>query len=143
MVSHINRGESIVMLKKENIAVVFAGQEVLTLADVEYFTQQDRVLKAAQALGICWGVALLCAVVPIIHFVITPLALVMGPLAACFVYFKVKKLPKRVEGRVSCGHCQALTDFRFVQAKPPLFEACGSCKTGYEVLWPPRSPPHE
>lgn len=126
------------MSEKINVGVYVAGKEVVVPAEVEYYSQQERVKKAAQALGVCWAVALLTVPVPILHLVITPLALFMGPLMAIFVYIKVKKLPKKLQGSVTCGNCQALTEFNFVETKPPLFDACKQCRTGYEVLWPPR-----
>lgn len=127
------------MSPQVNVAVYISGQETLVPAEAELYSSKERLKKAAQALGICWAVALLSVPVPVLHFVIVPTALLMGPIAGFFVYLKVKNLPKSVKGSVPCLNCHATTQFSFVDQKPPLFDACSHCRTGYEVLWPPRS----
>lgn len=44
-----------------------------------------------------------------------------------------------VKGSVVCPHCQNPSAFLFENAKPPLYDMCKTCKTGFEVLWPPMS----
>lgn len=127
------------MTTDAKININFAGKEVAVLAKITYFTQREIALKALQSLGICWAVAAVCVLVPILHFVLTPAAFLAGPIAAAFVYFKVQKLPKFLEGSVRCLHCSSDTDFAFANAKPPFYEMCRNCRTGYEVIWPPIS----
>lgn len=120
------------------ITTNFAGQEITTEGKASYFTVRESTLKALKSLGICWVVGVLCIAVPILHFVLTPAALLAGPVAAILVYFKTQKLPKRLSGTVECLHCKTNTSFLFENAKPPLYEMCKNCRTGYEVLWPPK-----
>ncbi len=124
----------------KTITIYFAGKEIETHAEVEMFSQQARLKRTLQTFGVCVLVALICLPVPVLHLVIPPAALLSAPFAALFVYFKVKTLPKLVAGEVTCQHCHALTKFRFENVKPPLFDSCIACKTGFEVIWPPRSP---
>ncbi|RYZ89161.1 MAG: hypothetical protein EOP04_07575 [Proteobacteria bacterium] len=124
----------------KTITIYFAGKEIETQAEIEMFSQQERLKRALQTFGICLLVAIICLPVPVLHLVIPPAALLSAPFAALFVYLKVKTLPKLVAGEVTCQHCQTLTKFRFENVKPPLFDSCIACKTGFEVIWPPRSP---
>lgn len=125
------------MEKAVTIRTNFAGREVLTDGFASYFSSQESMVKAFKSLGICWGVGLLCVFVPVLHFVLTPSAILAGPVAALLVYNKTQKLPKKLSGTVICSHCKAQTAFLFEEAKPPLYEMCKSCRTGYEVIWPP------
>lgn len=117
----------------------FAGKTASSEADVVYFSQSEAALRGVKTLGICWAVAVVCVFVPVLHFVLTPAAVLAGPIAAVLVYLKTQKLPKSVDGKTECGHCKATTTFHFVNAKPPFYDSCKACKTGYEILWPPVS----
>lgn len=116
----------------------FAGRVVPTESHVEFYSQKEVIMKALKALGVCWLTAAITVFIPIIHLVVTPLALVSGPLAALFVFFKVQKLPRLVEGSVVCQHCQKTTRFRFHNMNPRFYEICEHCRTGYEILWQAR-----
>ena len=126
-------------MKAVTLRINFAGKEVLTSGLVSYFSSQESLVKALKSLGVCWAVAALCILVPILHFVLTPAALLAGPVAAAIVYAKTQKLPKKLSGSVVCSHCNTSTTFLFENAKPSLYEMCANCRTGYEVIWPPES----
>lgn len=126
------------MSYQAKLGIYFAGKELETLAVIESFTQKERLHKAFKAFAICCLVGAICVFVPVLHFVLTPLALVVAPFAAFFVYEKVKGLPKTVQGQIPCANCGTVTSFHFKEDKPPLYDACQSCKTGFEVLWPPK-----
>ncbi|RZA11775.1 MAG: hypothetical protein EOP10_32505 [Proteobacteria bacterium] len=129
------------MTNEPVIIAEFAGTQVPTKSRIEHYTQKEILVKSAKAFGVCWLTALVVAFVPVIHFVISPIALIAGPFAAVFVYYKVRKLPRKVEGQVACNHCHAETDFFFVNVPPPFYEMCKHCRTGYEILWPPKTAP--
>ncbi|MBC7532252.1 MAG: hypothetical protein H7318_11785 [Oligoflexus sp.] len=114
----------------------FAGKVVPTQSLVEFYAQNEIVKKASKALAVCWATAALTIFIPIIHLVLTPIAFIAGPFAALFVFFKVQKLPRLIEGSVVCQHCQKQTHFRFHNMNPRYYEICEHCRTGYEVLWP-------
>ncbi len=122
-----------------SIRTNFAGKEVLVKGQASYYTPQESLFKALKTIGICWAVGLVCVLVPVLHFVLTPAAILAGPIAAILVYNRTQKLPKKLSGSVCCVHCNTLTPFLFENAKPPLYEMCKSCRTGYEVIWPPES----
>lgn len=124
------------MEKKYNVIAEFAGKQVVADAHVEHYSQKECVKKGLKAFGYCWATAGICLFVPVIHFVITPIALIAGPIAGLFVFSKVQKLPRLIEGKVDCGHCGKRTSFRFFFKNPRYYEVCEHCKTGYEVLWP-------
>jgi hypothetical protein len=124
---------------KPIILAEFAGKEVSANAHVEHYSQKECIQKGFKALGVCWLTAGICLFVPVIHLVVTPLALLAGPLAGLFVFTKVQKLPRLVEGTVTCQHCQKVTGFKFHNANPRYYELCEHCRTGYEILWPPKA----
>lgn len=126
------------MDKKTVVNAEFAGVLIPTQSRVAYYSQNECLKKAFKALGICWLTAGVTVFIPIIHLVITPLALLAGPIAGLFVFIKVQKLPRLVEGSVICNHCSTLTHFHFLNANPRYYEVCEHCRTGYEILWPPQ-----
>jgi len=121
------------------LKINFAGKEILTPGQASYYSTQESMVKALKSLGLCWAVAAVCVLVPILHFVLTPAAFLAGPVAAVLVYTKTQKLPKSLSGSVVCSHCNTSTSFLFENAKPPLYEMCKTCRTGYQVIWPPES----
>ncbi len=125
------------MNNQEEIIAEFVGKKVPTHASYLRYSKQDALKRSLGSLGLCWIVGLVCVAVPVLHFVLTPMALICGPFVAVFVYIKTQKLPKFVKGSVECLHCKTSTAFDFVEAKPPLYTVCEACRNGYEVLWPP------
>ncbi len=121
----------------ESIMADFVGKQIPTTATYSRFSKQEALKRALQSLGLCWVVGLICVAVPVLHFVLTPMALVAGPFVALLVYSKTQKLPKFVKGTVECIHCKSVTSFEFENVKPPLYTVCESCRTGYQILWPP------
>jgi hypothetical protein len=129
------------MTVQERIFADFVGTQVPTEASFSRFSKQEAIKRALQSFGLCWAVGLVCVAVPVLHFVLTPAALVSGPFVALLVYKKTQTLPKEVRGEVRCRHCQQPTTFEFIHVKPPLYTVCQSCRNGYQILWPPKSHP--
>lgn len=127
------------MAQKVKLNTNFAGQVVPAEAEVVYYSQAEAAMRGVKTLVICWVVGLICVFVPVLHFVLTPAAILAGPVAGILVYIRTQKLPKLVDGKTQCGHCKAETAFNFQHQKPPFYDSCKSCKTGYEILWPPQA----
>lgn len=69
---------------------------------LRHFDGRQRLLRALAALGACWGVGLATFIVPIVHFVVSPLMLVLGPVVAWRRY-RVRMQNEKVTG--SCPSC--------------------------------------
>jgi hypothetical protein len=69
---------------------------------VRHFDGRERLVRALAVLGACWGVGLATVIVPLVHFVVPPLMLVLGPVMAWRRY-RVAAQNERVTG--SCPSC--------------------------------------
>jgi hypothetical protein len=69
---------------------------------VRHFDGRKRLLRALGVLGACWGVGLATVIIPLVHFVVPPVMLVLGPVLAWRRY-QVRMQNERVTG--SCPSC--------------------------------------
>jgi hypothetical protein len=69
---------------------------------VRHLAMSERMLNAAKALGICWGIGALCILVPVLHFFLVPTALLVGVGMAYRQFFLHYKL---ISGSLICPKC--------------------------------------
>lgn len=84
---------------------------------------------ATKSLAICWGIALLCVFIPILHFFLVPLGLIIG-LFLFYRNFKFQEL--LLDGQISCPGCQHQFQAKTVAFNWPKQESCSAC--GLELI---------
>lgn len=73
-------------------------------ADIRSFSPREVLTKSLQKLGMFWGLALFSILLPVVHFVLTPLFFILG------IYLAVRARKFRHEilsGSINCPHCKA------------------------------------
>lgn len=83
-----------------------------------------RVKHAAKVLGIVWGVAVACVFIPVFHFVLVPLGILVGGVFA-FHSFALRLGVN--EGEVVCPRCSARLRIEPREFNWPLRLVCKSC----------------
>ena len=84
----------------------------------------QRLLSGAITLVTCWIVAAVCILIPVLHFVLVPLAIIVG-VVAFFVRFNLKEM--REASRTKCPVCSNELHLEKSAFNWPMIETCKSC----------------
>lgn len=98
---------------------------------IQHWSPKQQLWRAAKTLLLLWGIAALTVLIPIAHFVLVPLFLVAGPVAASIVY---KQHATVLGGSGVCPKCNR--EFEIVAAKDrwPLKDLCSACYQQVTIL---------
>jgi hypothetical protein len=102
------------------------GEAALTqgTALVHLFSPQEKLARALKKLAVFWGVAVLSVFIPVAHFFLVPLFLVIG----LVLFFNVMKTTGEVlEGKICCPSCGAEAVLGRDFLNWPLKEICQNC----------------
>lgn len=94
--------------------------------EVERLAPPARLLAAFVALGICWFAAILFVFIPVLHFVLVPLALI-GGIVVFITRFNLHLRRRSIE--LKCPACQAPLPIKAGSFNFPMKESCGSCRS--------------
>lgn len=89
-----------------------------------------RARRAAARLGMTWGAAVFCVFIPLLHFVLVPSLLLLGPFVAWQTWRATVLL---VAGTVTCPKCQAQAALEEGTAGWPARLHCGHCGTTFDA----------
>lgn len=103
-----------------------ASGEVTT----EHWEAKERSKRALKIWGICWGIALFCVIIPILHFFLVPSFLLAGPIAAFFVYQQSDAV---LGGKSTCPHCGKPFEVARMKIKWPLDDICANCHSAVKI----------
>lgn len=91
----------------------------------EWFTQRQRIKRAAIVWLVLWLLAILAIAIPVVHFVLAPLLLIAGPVAA-YLRYRERIMATRIE-----AECPLCNDDIFVslpvKTELPHWEVCPQC----------------
>lgn len=85
----------------------------------------QSVQLALKYLGIWWGAALLCVLIPVFHFVLVPAGLLIGIWAAT-KQFRYQDYIS--EGKISCPKCSAEMTLKDMPFNWPIRQTCPQCQ---------------
>lgn len=108
-----------------NVNLHLSGKQPQTgTVRVKHWSKSQRVLRGLKALFIVWAIGAVTLVVPLIHFVLPPFCLLLGP-----VFFSIAHAKKSIieGGNGTCPNC--LKEFSIVNAahKWPIADVCPNC----------------
>lgn len=104
---------------------VLGGRETLGEVRVQRWSQRDRIVRAAKVWGACWALAVVAVFVPAAHFVLVPILLAAGPIAA---YFAARTESSVLGGRAACPACGEVFIVAGGPENWPLQDVCGACR---------------
>ena len=112
----------------QKLHLSFPGETTTTaVGTVHEWTTLERARRAAMALGLMWGLAGVSIFLPILHFVLVPGFLLLGPVIAILQFTEQKRL-KSMKG--SCPRCKVERDFplelRFNGKRSFTCDGCGN-----------------
>lgn len=112
------------------------GEKVLILANVNderrsegfvyihHFSPPERMTQALKKLGLFWGIALVSVLIPVFHFVLVPLFLILG---IFFAHRSYKSEGRILSGETRCPHCQTEVQVKPAELQWPISEICQNC----------------
>ena len=83
-----------------------------------------KLKYATKSLAICWGIALLCVFIPVLHFFLVPLGLIIG-LFLFYRNFQFQEL--LIDGKISCPACRHDFEAKKIAFNWPKQESCSAC----------------
>lgn len=87
-------------------------------------SKQERFSRAAKMFGIFFGVALLTVFVPVLHFVLPPLFLIVGMVFFWTTYLETGEV---LEGEYTCPNCKHKMILPKEAEDWPKEQRCGGC----------------
>ncbi len=123
-------------MSESSMQIKFGSHTLNAVGHSEKPTFKNSVLKGVKAWLGLWAVAIVCVPVPVLHLVITPLALLFGPIIGLLVFYRSRRLIAHLEVSGECPECKSPFTAEFRDTLPPLYGMCPSCKAGYEVVLP-------
>lgn len=102
------------------------GRESYGEVRVKRWSPRERALRAIKVGGACWALAVVSVFVPAAHFILVPLFLVAGPIAA---YFTARTLSSVLGGSAKCPACGGAFVIAGAREQWPLEDVCAACHT--------------
>ena len=112
----------------QHLQLSFPGEPTTTaVGQVHEWSTFERVRRGVMTLGLLWGLAGVSIFLPILHFVLVPGFLLLGPAIALFQFTEQKRL-KSMKG--ACPRCKVERDFplelRFNGKRSFTCDGCGN-----------------
>ncbi|GIL18645.1 MAG: hypothetical protein BroJett040_23960 [Oligoflexia bacterium] len=105
---------------------------VHTNLELQQLSQKERVKRAGKSFFFLFGLALAAIFVPVLHFVLVPLFLLLAPIVGFFQYQKTEHLMIR---QVRCSRCQKEFQVNeWIKELPTRIE-CSHCAENIFIEW--------
>ena len=98
--------------------------------DVTHLTFAERAIASIAALGICWIVAALCVLVPVLHFFLVPAGLIAGVVG---FFYKLRLHERRRAAAINCPACHEMVLLKAVSFNWPMLETCYACRSALRI----------
>lgn len=98
--------------------------------EIESLPFSNRLGRAAVRLLLAWGLALPCVLVPLLHFVLVPGLLLLGPVLAWLTFRQTVRVKSE---RINCPKCGVETDIEPGTTGWPVSLRCGPCGTTFSA----------
>ncbi|MBY0470717.1 hypothetical protein K2X30_06065 [bacterium] len=107
-----------------------SGKESAGEVKISVWSKKERTLKAAKTLSLCWGLACISILIPLLHFFLVPGFFLAGPFLALWTYNRIST----IEGGMGiCPDCRAPIPFGKRTEKWPASDLCTHCKNAVTV----------
>lgn len=118
--------------KEVAVKIVSSDEKVAHgLVYIQEWTHPQRVKRSIQWGLIFLGIALFCVFIPILHFVLVPLFLLVAPVAAYSTYTREKVV---LGGTGHCPKCLEVLPIEKSSVDWPIRDLCTRCQTAVQIF---------
>jgi len=97
--------------------------------------RRARTVRAAKTLGACWGLAVAAVFLPVLHFVLVPLLLVLGPALS---WSRLHEAHTLIDAQGRCPGCGEPLALKLgTRWRERTLLRCERCGRGLELRLPP------
>ena len=102
----------------------------------------SRTRRALKWLAMLWGFGAFCIIFPIIHFILPPLLLLLGPVVALQIFRQESAILGGVGSCPGCGERFEIVRSNYLKPKDewPLTDSCAACRVEVTIEMASRSP---
>ncbi len=97
---------------------------------LEPLSLRQRLGRALTRVGVCWAVAVPCVLVPLLHFVLVPGLVLLGPLLGALAFRATVVVTSE---RVKCPKCEQDTPIEPGTTGWPVGLRCAHCSTTFRA----------
>ena len=98
--------------------------------ELQRWDKKERTMRALKTLGGCWGLAIFCIFLPIIHFIMVPLLILAGPIVAGWIYNQEQVI---LGGKGECPNCHKEIEIVRTAVKWPISDLCNHCNSELKI----------
>ncbi len=118
---------------EQNIKVLInaeASEDLTGELVIESFDHSQLMQRSFKKLGICWGIALACVFIPILHFVLVPGFIITG-IILFFANFSKKTVLQA--SKLTCPKCHDLFELSERKIVWPTSDICEHCSSHINI----------
>lgn len=98
---------------------------------VTVYSPRERVVRAAKAWAVCWGLALLAVPIIGLHWILVPALTIAGVLLG-YQRYRAVTTSNKIEGL--CPVCHSAIEIKLEPAEhPPLWKYCPACSAPLSI----------
>jgi hypothetical protein len=98
---------------------------------LQVWDSRARMVRALQYLGMIWGLAVVTAFVPGVHFVLVPVFFMAGPIVAWGIYRQERAI---LGGQGVCPDCGVTLVISKTLDHWPISDLCNHCYRGIKIM---------
>lgn len=96
-----------------------------TEANVHTLSNRERLMIALKAMSITWGIAFLCILIPVFHFILVPAFLLAG---IVMFFIQHRRTEFLEQATVKCPECANVFELKNISFNWPLRQICPKCQ---------------
>ncbi|MBX7144158.1 MAG: hypothetical protein K1X79_06885 [Oligoflexia bacterium] len=101
------------------------------VVNLQSWTPRQRLARSLKAMGACWGIALVCLFIPILHFILVPILFLAGLIVQPLY---MKQSSRVLGGQGTCPFCAADFDVAATADRWPLRDICAKCHRHVQIV---------
>ncbi len=121
----VKRALESIETKVQIVVAMDADRQAESVVLARDFNHAERFLSGLKFLAMCWGIAVISILVPILHFFLVP-GFLVGGIAIFFIRYCRKDYLELAE--LSCPNCHKAFRLEKLSFNWPLRQACPSCE---------------
>lgn len=92
--------------------------------EIHTWTKQQRLWRALKSLCIFWLFAAISVLIPLLHFILVPVLLLLGPIMAGLAYRRPSRI---IRSNLNCPNCDLKIEVLSQSLDWPIQQKCAGC----------------